>query len=950
MYYKAFISYKHQRSPEFVRRLELALKKYAKPLLRPPIRIFRDENHLVPGTDLPDLIHHALNDSEYFILLASPGAAASPWVHDEIEAWFAKENRRDKFMIVLVEGQIAVDAQTQRIDWDSTDALPPALRTFLTSVPLYVDLSWAVNDTASDLSHAEFKAAVNRISARLHGIDPNEMLGVEVRQHRRNIRLRNSAVAALGALTIGVGVAGFVAYRNEQRANRERLLTVAQALATESIRLVRDEPGEDERAAILALHAYRFHHAHRGTRPQAVEDALRTVLSAPFFGIRIRADGVAFHSLDVSGDGRWVAAGSDDGLVHIWDQTVPSAPPVRLATNTGTPSTLSFGRDHRTLITGTHDGQLVVWRFTDRWQPYGDRSIRSDGRLESVAVSPSGARIAAAGPDGTVLVFSTEDLSRPPATLCCHRGDVLTISFGADDNTIASGGADRVVRVWDLRRPGPIHVLKGPAASVTTVAVSQTGRYVAAGTAIRPVNALAAVLAAAIRSDAVARTVDITGGDVMIWDMNQRQPTSRSLGAHESSVTAVRFRPFGDQLVSAAADSRILIWPASRSGRVDTLVGHRGLVSGVAFDSTGRTLVSVGRDDGTVRFWSLMPPVGLPVELVGHADLVPSIAFSPSGETIATAGSGDSSIRVWDLSRRDNPSVLPHEDATVVSVAFSDDGAWVATGSASATGSEPNNAVRLWRGGDWDAPVSIKRNYGSAVRALSFNHDRTILATAAELDQQIVLWTVGEELHEDTVHAVPYHVSALTFAPAGNLLAWGTGHGEVWTWDRDAGGPPRRFGRVHSGRVTAIAIDPLGETLVTSGEDSTAHIWSLTGARETPWILRGHTGAIRSIAIDPTGTVLATGSVDRTVRIWAAQEPLAKPTVLTVPWGVETVAFSPSGDWIGAAGTGASVMLWPRAAKLVREACALIRTDTLTQREWDYFVGPDIDQVGPCSD
>ena len=131
------------------------------------------------------------------------------------------------------------------------------------------------------------------------------------------------------------------------------------------------------------------------------------------------------------------------------------------------------------------------------------------------------------------------------------------------------------------------------------------------------------------------------------------------------------------------------------------------------------------------------------MELVGHGDVVPSIAFTASGDTIATAGYEDSSVRLWDVTTPEAPIILPHEDATVASVAFSPDGEWLATGSASGLGSELNNAVRLWKRGQWDAPVFVKRSYGSAVRALAFNADGTQLATAAEFDQEVVVWLVG---------------------------------------------------------------------------------------------------------------------------------------------------------------------------------------------------------------
>lgn len=66
---------------------------YAKPIRARPIRIFRDERYLVPGLNLPKLIVDALNASEFLILLASPQAALSSWVQDEVERWCGELKR-----------------------------------------------------------------------------------------------------------------------------------------------------------------------------------------------------------------------------------------------------------------------------------------------------------------------------------------------------------------------------------------------------------------------------------------------------------------------------------------------------------------------------------------------------------------------------------------------------------------------------------------------------------------------------------------------------------------------------------------------------------------------------------------------------------------------------------------------------------------------------------------
>jgi hypothetical protein len=122
--YKAFISYKHHVSSAFAERLEQALKGYAKPWLKPPFKVFRDEKHLRPGTDLPEMIRGALRDSEFLLLLASKEATESPWVSDELNYWCRQLDRVGNLVIVLVKDRIVVDGAKQTIDWEKTDALP----------------------------------------------------------------------------------------------------------------------------------------------------------------------------------------------------------------------------------------------------------------------------------------------------------------------------------------------------------------------------------------------------------------------------------------------------------------------------------------------------------------------------------------------------------------------------------------------------------------------------------------------------------------------------------------------------------------------------------------------------------------------------------------------------------------------------------------------------------
>jgi hypothetical protein len=232
--FKAFISYKHVTSTRFAENLELAIKAYAKPVYRPPMAVFRDDKYLRPTIDLPALIRDALERSEYLIYLASPQAAASTWVQAELEEWCSEAARCQRRVIVLTDGKILADADTKRIDWRRTDALPRSLADALEFIPLYVDLSWAQSDEQQTLLNPDYKKGINAIVAALRGVDPIELSGQEIIQHRTNIRVRNTFVGAIIGLAVLLAGAAWFAWDQMLQADARAREATSRRLAAEA--------------------------------------------------------------------------------------------------------------------------------------------------------------------------------------------------------------------------------------------------------------------------------------------------------------------------------------------------------------------------------------------------------------------------------------------------------------------------------------------------------------------------------------------------------------------------------------------------------------------------------------------------------------------------------------------------------------------------------------------
>jgi WD40 repeat protein len=224
MGYDAFISYSHTADGRLAPAVQSGLQRLARPWYRTrALRVFRDETGLAVNPHLWASIEAALDESEHFVLLASPESAASPWVEREIEHWIAHKPV-DRILPVLTDGDLVWDSAAGAYDVARSTALPPVLATAFVAEPRHLDLRWARTEEQLDLRHAGFRAAIAGLAAPMHGVSRDELEGEDVHQHRQAMRLAWGAAALLLFVTIAAVVAATfaVSYASEARANERR--------------------------------------------------------------------------------------------------------------------------------------------------------------------------------------------------------------------------------------------------------------------------------------------------------------------------------------------------------------------------------------------------------------------------------------------------------------------------------------------------------------------------------------------------------------------------------------------------------------------------------------------------------------------------------------------------------------------------------------------------------
>lgn len=283
-----------------------------------------------------------------------------------------------------------------------------------------------------------------------------------------------------------------------------------------------------------------------------------------------------------------------------------------------------------------------------------------------------------------------------------HDQPVKALAFSPDGKTLATGGDDKYIHLWDIATGGLTGSIEN-SFGIKMLAFAVDGSIIAA-----------------CGND--VKMIDNLGKTLRLWD------------GYTTNVWSFSFSPDSGKMVAGSYSKSVKVWDFLTAKLLFTLEGHQRSCLPVCFDPSGK-YIATGSLDKSVRLWDAATG-----KLISKADIhsenIFAVSFHPSGKYFASA-SADKTIRLWSVDSMRVIRTYTGHTGAVSDVQFSKNGLHMISCDAA-------NKIILWEMAT-GKKVHVFDVHKAPVNAVRFSPDGQHFASAAD-DKLVLLWNIDKKL------------------------------------------------------------------------------------------------------------------------------------------------------------------------------------------------------------
>ena len=272
-----------------------------------------------------------------------------------------------------------------------------------------------------------------------------------------------------------------------------------------------------------------------------------------------------------------------------------------------------FSQDKTILANQDWDRKFLLWdvQTGKLREPFTNKMSDVFSNSRSRILSPDGTLLAVGKSDGTVQLWNTRT-GELKATFTKHNKYISALAFSPDGRLLATGDERQTIHLWDTVTSKHIITYTTGFGTIGALAFSPDNKTLASATQF----------------------------EIRLWNLETGAYTSTY---KHPGTTTLAFSPDGKMLASGYRDATVRLWDARTGHLYDTLIGHIGEITSLAFQQPKRqlkkgnlkgnntsqndyTLASLSRDN-TVLMWNVNPIV----DTNAVVNITPDLVESPAG-------------------------------------------------------------------------------------------------------------------------------------------------------------------------------------------------------------------------------------------------------------------------------------------------------------------------------